>query len=104
MHNLLHHVPDAAILLAVLYFLYSVIVTAVDNLFFLDFGICNIINQSPAYSTATSGINKSILRTSVEGIFAIHKFRMKHNISGSLTSNQADVPMFSSLWYELLPR
>ena len=67
--------------LAVLHLFYGVIEPAVNNLFFLDYGVLHAVYQSPANSSAASGINKTILGARIQGIFPVHEFRMKGHVA-----------------------
>ena len=67
--------------LTVLYLLDGVVVALVDDGFLFHLRMCHVVYQGPAYAAAASGINKSILRTGIKGIFAIYKFGMKHHIT-----------------------
>ena len=64
----------------VLHFLDGVVVAEVNNLFFLHFGAGHVVHQCPTDTTTTAGIDETVLRTSVEGILAIHKFRVEHYV------------------------
>ena len=41
----------------------------------------DVVNQCPADSSSASGIDESVLRTGVEGVFAVYKFGMKHDVT-----------------------
>ena len=56
------------------------VITPVDYRLFLYFRTSNIIYQGPTDTTATSGIYKTVLRTGIQRILSIHKFRMKNHI------------------------
>lgn len=61
---------------AIFHFLDRMVVTLVDDGFFLDFGVRDIINQGPSDTTATSRVDKSVLGAGVKGIFTIYEFRV----------------------------
>ena len=50
-------------------------------LFAGDFRMADIIDEGEADTSAVAGVDERILRTGVESIFAINKFRMKHNVA-----------------------
>ena len=62
--------------LTVLHFGNGMIFALVDNLLVLHLCVSNIITQSPADTTTAARIDKTILRTGVEGILTINEFRM----------------------------
>ena len=65
---------------AVFHFLDGVIVAEVDDFLLLDYCAVHGIYQSPANAAAASRVNESVLRTCVEGIFAVHKLRVQDNV------------------------
>ena len=65
----------------ILHLLDGVIVAPVDNLLFLHLGMGYVVHQRPADTTTAAGINKAILRTGIEGIFAIYKLRVQHYVA-----------------------
>ena len=67
--------------LAVLHLHNGVIMTCIDNLLFLNLGICDVVNKCPTDATARTGVDESVLRTGVEGILAIHKLRMENDVA-----------------------
>ena len=66
---------------SVLQLLDGVVIPAVYGLFFPDHGIRNVIDQCPADSAATAGVDETVLRTGVQRIFSIDELRMKHYIA-----------------------
>ena len=67
--------------LTVLHLLDGVIVTGIDDLLFLDFGMSDIINKSPTDTTTRTCIDETILWTGIESILAINKLRMENHIA-----------------------
>ncbi len=65
----------------VLHLLNGMIITLVDNLLFLHLSMGYVVHQRPADTTTAAGINKAILRTGIEGIFAIYKLRVQHYVA-----------------------
>ena len=65
---------------AVFHFLDGVVMAEVYDLLLLDHCAVHGIYQSPANAAAASCINESVLRTCVEGIFAVHKLRVQDNV------------------------
>src|SRR5690606_8920569 len=59
----------------------GMVVSTIVNLLLCYFCIFHTINQSPTDPSSTTGINKTILRTSVQGIPAIYKLRVQDNIT-----------------------
>ena len=67
--------------LTVLHLLDGMIVTGIDDLLFLDFGMSDIINKSPTDTTTRTCIDETILWTGIESILAINEFRMENHIA-----------------------
>ena len=67
--------------LTVLHLLDGMIVTGIDDLLFLDFGMSDIINKSPTDTTTRTCIDETILWTGIESILAINKLRMENHIA-----------------------
>ena len=67
--------------LAVLAFLDGMVVTMVDYLLILDDHMLHAVHKCPANATSVTGVDESVLRTCVEGIFTVHKLRMKDYIT-----------------------
>ena len=67
--------------LSVFAFLDSMIVTMVDDLFLGYDHMLHALDKGPADASAASGIDETVLRTCVEGIFPVHELRMKHDIT-----------------------
>ena len=59
----------------------GVVFAFVDNLLFLDFSMGDVVDQCPANAATRTRIDKAILRTGIEGILAIHKFRVQHDVA-----------------------
>ena len=59
----------------------GMVATLADDFFFLDFGVGDVVNQGPADSSAASGIDKSVLRAGVEGIFSVDELRMQADVA-----------------------
>ena len=57
------------------------IIAVIYNLLFFHLRTCHVIYQCPADATATTGVDKAILRTGIEGVFPIYKLRMKNDIA-----------------------
>ena len=55
--------------------------TFADDLLLIDDSVCDIIAESEADSSAASGLNETIHRTGVEGIFSVYELRMQNNVS-----------------------
>lgn len=51
------------------------VIARVNDYLLVDLGIRDVVNESPADSTAATGVDEAILRAGIEGIFAIDKFR-----------------------------
>ncbi len=67
--------------LAILHLGNGVIVAGIDNLLLLHLRMGDIVYQGPANAATRTGIDKSILRTGVEGILAIDELRMQHYVA-----------------------
>ena len=67
--------------LAVLHFLYGMVVTALDDFLILDNGVVHGAYERPANTAAGAGVNETVLRAGVQRILAIHKFRMQHHVT-----------------------
>ena len=57
------------------------IVAFIDNQFRENPGISHVVYKCPAYATTAACCDKSILRTSVQGVFAIDKLWMQDNVA-----------------------
>ena len=55
--------------------------TLAGNHFLVDHCVFNVITQSESDTTAGTGVDEIIHRPGIEGIFAIHKFRMQYYVS-----------------------
>ena len=66
---------------AVLAFLDGVVEAVVDDLLLSDDHLLHAVHEGPADSSAVSGIDESVLRACVEGIFAVHELRMQHHVT-----------------------
>ena len=49
--------------------------------FFLHFGVGDVVNQRPADASAASGVDESVLRAGIEGVFAVDKFGVEHHVA-----------------------
>ena len=67
--------------LTVLHLRNGVVTAFADYFLLLHFCVADVIYQGPAYSSAASGVDESVLRAGVEGVFAIDEFRMKADIA-----------------------
>ena len=54
--------------------------TFADDLLLVDDSMCDIIAESEADSSAASGLNETIHRTGVEGIFSVYELWVQHYI------------------------
>ena len=73
----------------VLHFLDGVVETPVDDFLVLDDGVFHAVHQGPADTAAVAGIDETVLRAGVQGIFSVHEFGMKHYIA--LLGRRTDV-------------
>ena len=73
---------------AVFHLFYSVVVAVVDDSLFFHFCMSHIINECPADTSAVSGVNKTILWTSVQCVFSVNKFWMQNDIALLAFGNQ----------------
>ena len=67
--------------LTVLDLLYSMVMTMVDYLLICNHYLFHAVHKRPANAAAVTGVNESVLRTCVEGIFAVHELRMQDDIT-----------------------
>ncbi len=65
---------------AVLKLFDGVVMAEVDDLFPGDGKLVHTLCQGPAYTASAAGIDKSILRTGVEGVLAFYEFGMENYI------------------------
>ena len=72
---------DGVRTLSILHLGNGVVFALIDNLLFLDLGVGNVIDESPADTTARTCIDETILRTGIEGIFTIYKLWMEHHVT-----------------------
>ncbi len=57
------------------------VVARVNYCFLGDFGMGHVINKRPAYAAAASGVDESVLRAGIKGIFAVIKLRVEHYVA-----------------------
>ena len=77
---------------AILYLFYCMVMTVVYNDFFFHFCMGNVIYKRPANTSSVAGVDKVILWTGVQGVFAVNKFRMQYNIALLTFGNQVWQP------------
>ena len=66
---------------AVLHFLDGVVVAGVDDGFFLHFGMGDVVYQGPSDASAAACLDEVVLRTGVEGVFAVDKLGMEDDVA-----------------------
>ena len=67
--------------LAILHLGDGVIFALVDDGFFLDLSVGDVIHQCPADTSAATSIDKTILRTGIESVFSVYELRVQHHVS-----------------------
>ena len=67
--------------LAILYLSDGMVMTGVDDLLLFHLGVGDVVHQCPADTTTRTCIDEAILRTGIEGIFAVDELRMQHHIT-----------------------
>ena len=72
----------------VLHLFDGMIMAVVDDDFFFHFRMGYIIYQCPTDTAAVAGIDEIILRTGVQGIFTVYKFRVQNDIALLAFGNQ----------------
>ena len=72
---------DGVRTLTVLHLGDGVVFALVDNRLFLNLSVRDVIHQCPADASTATSVDKTILRTGVEGVFTIHKLRVQHHIT-----------------------
>src|ERR1043166_8473611 len=66
---------------SVLYFLYCVVLTFVNDHLFVDERSFNLVTQTPTDPAASSSLDEVVLRSCVESILSVDKPRMQNNVS-----------------------
>ena len=67
--------------LSVLHLRNGVVTAFADYLLLLHFRVADVVYEGPAYSSAAAGVDESVLRTGVEGIFPVYEFRMQADVA-----------------------
>ena len=67
--------------LTIFHFFNRVVMTFIDNDLLVNNCLLDTVRKPPTDSATRTSIDESILRASIERIFAIYKFRMKNNIT-----------------------
>ena len=66
---------------AIFHFRDGVVVAGVDDFFVLHLSMGDVVDQCPADAATAARIDETILRTGVEGVFAIDELRVQHNVA-----------------------
>ena len=66
---------------AILHLRDGVIVAGVDDLFFFHLSVGDVVDQCPADAATAARIDETILRTGVEGVFAIDELRVQYDVA-----------------------
>ena len=67
--------------LAVLHFHDGVVMTGVDDLLFLHFGMRDVVDECPSDTSTRTSVDEPILWTCVESIFAINELGVQHDVA-----------------------
>jgi len=67
--------------LTVLHFHDRMIVTQVDNLFLFHLSVLDVVDKSPADTTAGTSVDEVVLWAGVEGILTVDKLRMQYDVA-----------------------
>ena len=55
--------------------------SAADDFLLVDNRMLDVIAEAKANSSAASGFDETVHRAGIEGVFAVHKLRVKHHVS-----------------------
>ena len=66
---------------AIFHFRDGVVVAGVDDFFVLHLSMGDVVDQCPTDAATAARIDETILRTGVEGVFAIDELRVQHNVA-----------------------
>ena len=59
----------------------GVVVAQVYNFLFLNLGVLNVVDKSPADAAAGACVNESVLWTCVESVLPVNEFRVQDDVA-----------------------